>query len=416
MIIAINTIQIQSNAINFDIDFLVELMLHKALQEPDNQFVFIVNTPVEASVLPTNCTTQLVQKQPASTSSLLLFSFITLPALLKKIKADMVFQLAGYGCIIGHVQQVVFVSTALSTKALVVKKSLQKATNIVVGSEILQNELSAKFQTPNPKPQTPNPKPQTPNPKPQTPNPKLQTPNSKPQTSNPKLQTPNPKPQTPNFKPQTPNPKLQIIPGAAHAIFKPLNYIETNVVKDGYADGREYFLAVASAFTFIEFINLLKAFSDFKKWQKSSMKLLVLGHIADYKNQLSDKIATYKYRDDVELLDTEPLDVEAKLFGAAYAVLSLANQSQYHLPILQAFQANVPIICIDNNSFSQAINNAVLTIPKNDVEAIANKLKLLYRDENLRSQKIAAGQALSQLFTYNNAYQQLQQGIAPTVL
>lgn len=360
MIIAINTIQLQTNTINFDVDFLVELMLHKAKQEPDNQFVFIVNTPVEASALPTNCTTELVRKEPASTSSLLLFSTVTLPALLKKIKADMVFQVAGYGCVTGNIEQIVFVNKALSIKSLLVKKSLQKASKIVVCSEMLQNDLSNESKISNS--------------------------------------------------------KFQIIQGAAHAIFKPLNYIETNVVKDGYADGREYFLAVASAFTFHEFINLLKAFSAFKKWQKSSMKLLVLGHIADYKNQLSEKIATYKYREDVELLDSEPLDVEAKLFGAAYAVLSLANQSQYHLPILQAFQANVPVICIENNSFSEAISNAVLTVAKDDVEALANQMKLLYRDENLRSQKIAVGQAMSELHTYDNAYQQLQNSIASAVL
>lgn len=365
MIIAINTIQLQTNTINFDVDFLVELMLHKAKQEPDNQFVFIVNTPVEAFALPTNCTTELVRKEPASTGSLLLFSSVTLPALLKKLKADMVFHVAGYGCISGNVQQVVFVNTTLSTKALVVKKSLQKASKIVVGSEILLNNLSTEGKISNP---------------------------------------------------IAIGSKYQIISGAAHTIFKPLNYIETNVVKDGYADGREYFLAVASAFTFHEFINLLKAFSAFKKWQKSSMKLLVLGHIADYKNQLSEKIATYKYREDVELLDSEPLDVEAKLFGAAYAVLSLANQSQYHLPILQAFQANVPVICVENNSFSEAINSALLTVAKDDVEALANQMKLLYRDENLRSQKIAAGQALSELYTYDNAYQQLQNGITSAVL
>lgn len=360
MIIAINTIQLQTNTINFDVDFLVELMLHKAKQEPENQFVFIVNTPVEASALPTNCTTELVRKEPASTSSLLLFSSVTLPALLKKLKADIVFQVAGYGCITGNVEQVVFVNTALSTKALAVKKSLQKASKIIVGSEMLQNELPQKSQISNS--------------------------------------------------------KFQIISGAAHAIFKPLNYIETNVVKDGYADGREYFLAVASAFTFHEFINLLKAFSAFKKWQKSSMKLIVIGHIADYKNQLSEKIATYKYREDVELLDSEPLDVEAKLFGAAYAVLSLANESQYYIPILQAFQANVPVICAENSSFSEAINNAVLTVAKDDVEALANQMKLLYRDENLRSQIIAAGQAMAELHTYENTYQQLQNGIASAVL
>ncbi|MFC4233063.1 glycosyltransferase [Parasediminibacterium paludis] len=355
MIIAINTIQLQTNTINFDVDFLVELMLYKAKQEPNNRFVFIVNTPVDVSELPTNCTTELVRKEPASTNSLLLFSTVTLPTLLKKIKADMVYQVAGYGCITGNIQQIIFLNTAISSKALLVRKSLQKASKIVVGSEMLQNALPTKI------------------------------------SNQIAIRS-----------------KFEIITGAAHNLFKPLNYIETNLVKDGHADGRDYFLAVASVLTFHEFINLLKAFSAFKKWQKSSMKLLVLGHVGDYKNQLSEKIATYKYREDVQLLESEPLDVEAKLFGAAYAVLSLANQSQYHLPILQAFQANVPVICLENNSFSEAINSAVLTVVKDDAEAIATQMKLLYRDENLRSQKIAEGQSLSEIYTYDNAYQQLQ--------
>jgi hypothetical protein len=355
MIIAINTVQLQTNTINFDVDFLVELMLYKAKQEPNNRFVYIVNTPVDVSELPTNCTTELIRREPASTNSLFLFSTVTLPTLLKKIKADVVYQVAGYGCITGNIQQLIFLNIAISNKAFLVRKSLQKASKIVFGSKMLQNELLTKISNPI------------------------------------AIQS-----------------KFQIISGAAHNLFKPLNYIETNLVKDGYADGRDYFLAVASTFTFQEFINLLKAFSAFKKWQKSSMKLLVLGHVGDYKNQLSEKITTYKYREDVQLLEGEPLDVEAKLFGAAYAVLSLDNQSQYHLPILQAFQANVPVICLENNNFNEAINSAVLTVVKDDIEAISTQMKLLYRDENLRSQKITEGQSLSEIYTYDNAYQQLQ--------
>ncbi len=352
MIIAINTIQLQTTSINFDVDFLVELMLYKATQEPENSFVFIVNTDVDAELLPVNSRIELVKKEPASSSSLLLFSAVTLPAILKKIQANLVMQLAGYGCIIGNFKQIVFVNNTLSAKNLVVKKSLQKASLIIVGSEIIKQNIATQLKIPNS--------------------------------------------------------KFQIITGAAHSIFIPLNYIESNLVKDSNADSREYFLAVNSQFTYHEFINLLKAFTAFKKWQKSSMKLLVIGNITDYKNKLNEKIKTYKYREDVELLENISLELEAKLFGAAYAVLSLSAQSQFQLPILQAFQANVPIICLENAGFNNTFKEAIISVAKNNVEAMADNMKLLYRDENLRSKKIALGYALATSYTYKNSYQNLQ--------
>lgn len=355
MIIAINTIQPQTTSINFDVDFLVELMLYKTKQEPENNFVFIVNTAVDVELLPANCKIELIKKEPTSASGLLLFSSVTLPAILKKIQAQMVMHLAGYGCITGSVSQVVFTNTALSATSFVVKKSLQKASCIVVGSELIKNELVLKLQIPSS--------------------------------------------------------KFQVIQGVAHPLFTPLNYIESNIVKDGNADSREYFLAVSTQYTYHEFINLLKAFTAFKKWQKSSMKLLVIGSIIDHKKQLNDKITTYKYREDVELQENISLELEAKLFGAAYAVLLLSTQSQYQIPILQAFQANVPIIAIENKGIEVTFNEAILVVSKDDVEMMADNMKLLYRDENLRSKKIAESQTIAALHTYENSYVQLQNAL-----
>jgi len=74
--------------------------------------------------------------------------------------------------------------------------------------------------------------------------------------------------------------KISVVQPAARNHFRPLGWEEKESVKAGYADGREYFLFVGGIHPRKNLLNLLKAFSLFKKWQKSNMKLLVAGRLA----------------------------------------------------------------------------------------------------------------------------------------
>ena len=338
MTFAINTIGLQAYPTDFDIEFLEELVLFTALQQPNNRFIFITNKPINTSEgLPINCSFKMVKANPKNALGLFYFSTIILPLLFKKLMPHVVIDIAGYGSIATEIPQVIVAKNHT-------KKTLQNANQILVGSQFEKEQLLEKYQIPNT--------------------------------------------------------KFKTITGVANPIFTPLNYVESSITKDGYADGREYFLSAANNYSYDDFIDLLKAFSLFKRWQKSSMKLLVIGSISDYKNQLSEKIPTYKYRDDIVLLPTVTDDQRARLFGAAYGILSLVNQSNFALPILQALQTSVPIICVENEAFKTHFTSAVLFVPKNDTSAVADQMKLLYRDENLRTKLITKGSQLASKFTY----------------
>ena len=341
MIIAINTIGLQDYPTDFDSEFLEELILFTAIQQTNDSFIFITNKSINTTEnLPINCSFKIVKANSKSTLGLFYFSKITLPFLLKKVMPQIVIDIVGYGNVVTKIPQVVI---AKNHK----KKTLQKATQILAGSTFEKEQLLEKYQVLNS--------------------------------------------------------KFQIINGVANPIFIPLNYVESSITKDGYADGREYFLSVASHYSFDKFIDLLKAFSVFKRWQKSSMKLLIIGIISDHKNQLTEKLATYKYRDDIELLSTVTMEQQAKLFGASYGVLSIVNQSNFALPILQALQTNVPIISIENEALKSQFNETVLFVSDNDTDAVADKMKLLYRDENLRTDLITKGSQLITQFTYEKS-------------
>ena len=68
--------------------------------------------------------------------------------------------------------------------------------------------------------------------------------------------------------------KLHVINPGIDEIFKPLDWEEKEIIREKYAEGKAYFLFSGDINRRSNLINLLKAFSFFKKRQKSNMMLL----------------------------------------------------------------------------------------------------------------------------------------------
>ncbi|MEO6288292.1 MAG: glycosyltransferase, partial [Ginsengibacter sp.] len=76
-----------------------------------------------------------------------------------------------------------------------------------------------------------------------------------------------------NYK--TPLDKIDVVYVGSDSGYKPVSHKVREEIKDKYADGFEYFLFTGNLNSGNNLIVLLKAFSAFKKRQKSSMKLLI---------------------------------------------------------------------------------------------------------------------------------------------
>lgn len=199
--------------------------------------------------------------------------------------------------------------------------------------------------------------------------------------------------------------KMVVIPGAARQGFVPLEWEEKQAVKDGYADGREYFLFVGGIHPRKNLMTLLKAFSHFKKWQHSNMKLLVAGRMAWQYDDLLEKLKTYKYREDVLLLGYLPEMQLQRVTAAAYALVYPSWFEGFGLPILEAMQAGVPVICSNTSSMPEvAADAAILTDPANH-EAMGKEMIALYRNESIRNTFIDKGLQRAKAFSWDETAQ-----------
>jgi glycosyltransferase involved in cell wall biosynthesis len=191
---------------------------------------------------------------------------------------------------------------------------------------------------------------------------------------------------------------LNILPGAAQKTvvaylaaangFEPLTPEDNELVKAQYTGGKEYFLHGASISSKSQFVNLLKAFSIFKKRQKSNMQLLLSGHIQLPNNDLKAMVSTYKYRDDVKITGYLSTPVFARVLAGAYALVHTGKGKQ--LPA-EAMSCGVPLITADTAAMQEICGEAALYMNPGSPEAIAEQMMLVFKDENLRNRQISKG-------------------------
>lgn len=98
-----------------------------------------------------------------------------------------------------------------------------------------------------------------------------------------------------------------------------MEWEEKEAIKEKYTNGTDFFLFNGPLYPPDTLISLLKAFSAFKKWQQSSLKLVLAGPSGKKTAELKGKLESYKYREDVILLENPTSLTVQELTEATYA-------------------------------------------------------------------------------------------------
>lgn len=181
--------------------------------------------------------------------------------------------------------------------------------------------------------------------------------------------------------------RIITLPAAPSPLFQPLDWETKENVKMQYAEGSEYFFFYSRQHTLSTTTHLLKAFSLFKKWQKSSMKLLLVGVPAE---ALPD-IESYKYRNDVGILPQPTAKELALLTASAYAMVYPVSNDAAGITILNAMASRVPVVASNGGALPEAGGDAALYAPADDFAATGRHMIQLYKDEALCNRLAAAG-------------------------
>jgi glycosyltransferase involved in cell wall biosynthesis len=205
--------------------------------------------------------------------------------------------------------------------------------------------------------------------------------------------------------------KINVVYSAVKEVFQPVGLETQAKVKGKYTEGNEFFIYVGAIHPRKNLINLLKAFSIFKKRQQSSMKLVLAGRLAWKNDEFLQLLKTYKYRDDVILTGYMEEKELVDLLGSAYALVYPSLFEGFGVPVLEAMKCNVPALTSEKTSMQEIAEDAGLYFNPNDHADIADKLMLIYKDEALRKSMIEKGKVVAEKYSWKHTTELLWESI-----
>lgn len=194
--------------------------------------------------------------------------------------------------------------------------------------------------------------------------------------------------------------KVSVVYSGVKDIFVPLAYEEQMGIKEKYAGGAEFFLYTGAIQPRKNLVNLLKAFSVFKRRMQSGMKLLLAGRLAWKNDAFLSLLSTYKYKDDVVLTGYLEETELALLTASAYAAVYPSFFEGFGVPILEAMKCGVPVLTSKASAMEEISEGAAMYFDPANVDDMANKLMYIYKNENERKELIEKGKVIAAKYTW----------------
>jgi uncharacterized protein YlbG (UPF0298 family) len=152
------------------------------------------------------------------------------------------------------------------------------------------------------------------------------------------------------------------------------------------ANGNNYFLF----FTSLErFVPILKEFSVFKKWQQTTMNLVVLLQNQQDVDKAMILLHGYKFKKDIQVYSMD--EVGDEWIAASYAILWEGVASMTATWIMKAIQYDIPLLFDDTISLPTAWQKAGEVISLSEPQILSNHFKLYYKDEIYRQARARMG-------------------------
>jgi glycosyltransferase involved in cell wall biosynthesis len=209
--------------------------------------------------------------------------------------------------------------------------------------------------------------------------------------------------------------KIHVVPNAVKEIFQPVAEERKVAIKEKYTEGKEFFIYAGAIQPRKNLINLLKAFSIFKKRLQSSMKLVLAGRLAWKNDEFIQLLNTYKYKKDVVMTGYLEEQELANLMGSAYALIYPSFFEGFGVPVLEAMNGGIPALTSKGTSMEEIAGEAGLYFDPHNYTDISEKLMLIYKDESLRNRMVEKGREIARQYSWEHSASLMWEAITSIV-
>jgi len=185
---------------------------------------------------------------------------------------------------------------------------------------------------------------------------------------------------------QIPKDKIEVVYNGANENYNPIDEDEQIKCRQKYTGGSPYFLYVGSLLPRKNIANLFRAFDSFKADNENDIKLLIIGEKKWWTSEIKNAYEKMRFKEDVIFKGhTSPNELKF-IIPSALAVTYVSFFEGFGIPIIEAMRSGVPVVTSNVSCMPEIAGGAALLADPFSVESIAEELKKVATDENLRSE------------------------------
>lgn len=205
--------------------------------------------------------------------------------------------------------------------------------------------------------------------------------------------------------------KIDVVFNGARDVLAPLDENMQNEVRKKYTGGCPFFLFIGLIHKRKNVDNLIKAFDEFKQSVTSNIRLLIVGSLKYWDEEVQEAWDNSHFREDIIFtgrLETSELN---RVVASAAALVYASHFEGFGIPILEAMYCDVPVITSKVSSMPEVGGDAALYVDPASVDSIKEAMLKVFCDVNLRNYLIEKARVQRNKFTWDKTAALLWQSI-----
>jgi glycosyltransferase involved in cell wall biosynthesis len=195
--------------------------------------------------------------------------------------------------------------------------------------------------------------------------------------------------------------KIDVVYNGINDFFKVVDEKTKKHTREKFSHGKEYFVCVGSLHPRKNIPNLVKSFAKFKKETGADIKLLLAGPGFWGLSGIHNVVDECGAKEDIVFTGRLFGKDLAEVLGSALAMTFVPYYEGFGIPLIEAMQAEVPIITSNVTSLPEIAGGAALMVDPFEISAISNAMARMYRDEALRKSLIEKGRQRKTEFSWD---------------
>jgi glycosyltransferase involved in cell wall biosynthesis len=197
------------------------------------------------------------------------------------------------------------------------------------------------------------------------------------------------------------NDKIDVVYNGINTLYTPTSEGERQTAKANYSDGKDYFLFIGSLHPRKNIAGLLLAYDAFRRSVESDVKLLIVGESMFKTSDIELTFEAMRYKNDVVFTGRLGNEALHQVLGASLALTFVPFFEGFGIPVIEAMNAGVPVICSNTTSLPEVGGDAVLYADPFDFAQVTDAMIQLYQNKELRALLIEKGFRQNEKFSWD---------------